>query len=143
VLEARGAISGPTHQPPAVGLDARFSLAGELWSPRGPRSKAAGWGSRIHPSQSRDVCLPPRSPKARDRGHSAVLSLSAVPTGLRIYFGCTNPALKRGANKHCAYGAGDILLPSSVSFPELICQDDREFQSPVPNSEGPGAPSTS
>ncbi len=31
----------------------------------------------------------------------------AVPTGLRMDFMRAYPALKRGANYHCAYGAGD------------------------------------
>ena len=30
----------------------------------------------------------------------------AVPTGLRMDFMRAYPALKRGANYHCAYGAG-------------------------------------
>ena len=34
-------------------------------------------------------------------------SLSTVPTGLRGIAGIANPALKRGANNHCAYGAGE------------------------------------
>jgi hypothetical protein len=33
-------------------------------------------------------------------------STSSVPTGLRINFGFAYPTLKRGANQHCASGAG-------------------------------------
>jgi hypothetical protein len=33
--------------------------------------------------------------------------MSAVPTGLRMDCWLSLPALKRGANNHCAYGAGD------------------------------------
>ncbi len=34
-------------------------------------------------------------------------AICAVPTGLRLSLGGAYPALKRGANNHCAYGAGD------------------------------------
>jgi hypothetical protein len=30
----------------------------------------------------------------------------AVPPGLRVNVGFANPTLKRGANNHCAFGAG-------------------------------------
>ena len=33
--------------------------------------------------------------------------MSAVLTGLRVRLVSANPTLKRGANYHCAYGAGD------------------------------------
>jgi len=39
--------------------------------------------------------------------------MNAVPTGLCVCC-CIrqpHPTLKRGANKHCAYGAGDGILP--------------------------------
>ncbi len=29
--------------------------------------------------------------------------------------GFANPTLKRGANNHCAYGAGDGLLPAGIA----------------------------
>jgi hypothetical protein len=35
--------------------------------------------------------------------------MSAVPTGLWMKYCFANPTLKRGANNHCAYGAGDAL----------------------------------
>ena len=35
--------------------------------------------------------------------------MSAVPTGLRMNYCFANPTLKRGANNHRAYGAGDGL----------------------------------
>ena len=38
--------------------------------------------------------------------------MSAVPTGLRVNCCFANPTLKRGAKHHCAYGAGDGLLPA-------------------------------
>ena len=34
-----------------------------------------------------------------------------VPTGLRLNFGGVHPTLKRGANNHCAYGAGGSAGP--------------------------------
>jgi hypothetical protein len=38
----------------------------------------------------------------------------AVPTGLRLFHGGNAyPTLKLGANKPCAYGVGDWLLPVS------------------------------
>jgi hypothetical protein len=36
--------------------------------------------------------------------------MSAVPSGLRLNIGDTHPALKRGANKLCAYGAGMLAI---------------------------------
>jgi hypothetical protein len=38
--------------------------------------------------------------------------VSAVLTGLRIRLVSANPTLKRGANNHCAYGAGEVWLPN-------------------------------
>jgi len=35
-------------------------------------------------------------------------TVCTVPTGLRLNGGSTHPALKRGANKLCAYGAGRL-----------------------------------
>jgi hypothetical protein len=57
-------------------------------------SNSLGIGSRIVflPSSHKDI--------ERTRG------MSAVPTGLRGIAGFAYPTLKRGANNHCAYGAG-------------------------------------
>ena len=40
----------------------------------------------------------------------------AVPTGLRLNVVGAYPALKRGANNHCAYGAGDGLPFSKLAY---------------------------
>jgi hypothetical protein len=42
-------------------------------------------------------------PRAEARGQ-----LGVVPTGLISFLMAAYPALKRGANKHCAYGAGSL-----------------------------------
>ena len=38
--------------------------------------------------------------------------MSAVLTGLRVRLVSATPTLKRGANNHCAYGAGEVWLPN-------------------------------
>jgi hypothetical protein len=56
--------------------------------------------------------------------------MSAVPMGLRMNYWFLQPhattprnkdrfsgtPVKRGANNHCAYGAGDGLLPAWIAF---------------------------
>jgi cobalt-zinc-cadmium efflux system membrane fusion protein len=39
-----------------------------------------------------------------------------IPTGLRLNDGGAHPALKRGANIHCAYGAGDRLTLGKLAY---------------------------
>ena len=44
--------------------------------------------------------------QVRDFVEIACKRMSAVPTGLRRIVWDGDPTLKRGANEHCAYGAG-------------------------------------
>jgi len=44
--------------------------------------------------------------------------MSAVPMGLRLNIWSAHPALKRGANNHCAYGAVLLAASSSLLFRE-------------------------
>jgi hypothetical protein len=50
--------------------------------------------------------------------------MSALPTGLRTNCWFSEPTLKRGANYHSAYGAGDRLMPICRAFTQAALKGD-------------------
>ena len=78
------------------------------WVGIGPYSVAMGASRPIL-----DDAAAGRYSVGRPRGFAgASVEVSAVLTGLRIRLVSANPTLKRGANNHCAYGAGEVWLPN-------------------------------
>ena len=122
------ALQGNNLQTPAAGPNARFSLGWGPWFPR--EAGAADWGSvcpvflfdwenpRLCRGGSRSLTFAGVSPGVFfpffSQNRQEGTEHGAVPTGLRMncWFRQPHPTLKRGANNHCAYGAGDGLRPA-------------------------------
>jgi hypothetical protein len=103
---------------------------------KGPRLKlGALLGGFQEPEVSRSLRRPPC-------GGSFKLKLGTVPTGLRLdHGGDSYPTPRRGANKHCAYGAGYGVCPPAEQGSGIRGQEGRGLRfvvsHPSVNGESP------